>query len=103
MRYLLILVSTTFFFSSNVPGAEYKVQSTSGISYGYIKNGVLNWDDIPYAQPPIGDLRWKAPVKLKRSANLNIINPQENNFCVQEPSGLGGSDGNSFFSGSEDC
>ena len=103
MRYLLILVSTTFFISSNVYGTDYKVQSTSGISYGYIKNGVLNWDDIPYSQPPIGDLRWKAPVKLERSANLNIINPQENNFCVQEPSGLGGSDGNSFFSGSEDC
>ena len=103
MRYLLILVSTTFFISSNVYGTDYKVQSTSGISYGYIKNGVLNWDDIPYAQPPIGGLRWKAPVKLERSANLNIINPQENNFCVQEPSGLGGSDGNSFFSGSEDC
>ena len=103
MRYLLILVSTTFFISSNVYGTDYKVQSTSGISYGYIKNGVLNWDDIPYAQPPIGGLRWKAPVKLEKSANLNIINPQENNFCVQEPSGLGGSDGNSFFSGSEDC
>jgi len=103
MRYLLILVSTTFFISSNIYGTDYVVQSTSGISYGYIKNGVLNWDDIPYAQPPIGGLRWKAPVKLEKSANLNIINPQENNFCVQEPSGLGGSDGNSFFSGSEDC
>ena len=31
------------------------------------------------------------------------IKPKENNFCVQEPSGLGGSDGDSFFSGTEDC
>ena len=73
------------------------------ISHGYIKNNVVNWDDIPYALPPIGDLRWKAPVKLNISKNLNTIYPQENNFCVQEPSGLGGSEGDSFFSGTEDC
>ena len=48
-------------------------------------------------------MRWRAPVKLDSSSHLNIIEPQEDNFCVQEPSGLGGSDGDSFFSGSEDC
>ena len=40
-----------------------------------IKNNVINWDDIPYAEPPIGDLRWKAPRKLESSQN--IINPKE--------------------------
>ncbi len=54
---------------------------------------MVHWDDIPYAQPPTGELRWKAPVKLEGSHNNNVIKPQENNFCVQEPSGLGGSDG----------
>jgi para-nitrobenzyl esterase len=103
MRYLLILLTTTFFISSDLSGSEYKIQTTSGITSGYIQNGVLNWDDIPYAQPPIGDLRWRAPKKLESSEYLNIINPQENNFCVQEPSGLGGSVGDSFFSGKEDC
>ena len=103
MRYLSIFVTTIFLISLNASVSEYKIQTTSGISYGYIQKSVLNWDDIPYAQPPIGDLRWRAPVKLESTAHLNIINPQENNFCVQEPSGLGGSDGDSFFSGSEDC
>ena len=103
MRYLLILATVIILIPSIVSGSEHKIQTTSGITHGYIQNSVVNWDDIPYAQPPIGDLRWRAPLKLESSEYLNIINPQENNFCVQEPSGLGGSDGDSFFSGSEDC
>jgi para-nitrobenzyl esterase len=95
--YLIIL------FSFNVIANEYSVKTSSGISIGYVNNKVINWDDIPYAQPPFGDLRWKAPRLLDDFNNLNIISPQENNFCVQEPSGLGGSDGEGFFSGKEDC
>ena len=103
MRCLLILATVIILIPSIVSGSEHKIQTTSGITHGYIQNSVVNWDDIPYAQPPIEDLRWRAPLKLESSEYLNIINPQENNFCVQEPSGLGGSDGDSFFSGSEDC
>jgi len=103
MRYLLILATVIILIPSIVSGSEHKIQTTSGITHGYIQNSIVNWDDIPYAKPPIGDLRWRAPLKLESSEYLNIINPQENNFCVQEPSGLGGSDGDSFFSGSEDC
>ena len=103
MRYLLIFLTIAFLVPSTVYGSENKIQTSSGITYGYIKNNVVNWDDIPYAKPPIGELRWRAPLKLESSHYLNIIKPQENNFCVQEPSGLGGSDGDSFFSGSEDC
>jgi para-nitrobenzyl esterase len=102
MKYLILAIITVF-ISSNLFGSEYKIQTTSGISHGYIQNSVINWDDIPYAQPPTGDLRWMAPKKLDSSVYLDTINPQEGNFCVQEPSGLGGSDGSSFFSGSEDC
>ena len=103
MRYFLFLATIITLIPSTISGDEYKIQTSSGITYGTIKNGVLNWDDIPYAQPPIGDLRWRAPKKLENFEHLNTIIPQENNFCVQEPSGLGGTYGNSFFSGSEDC
>ena len=103
MKFFLIFATSFFLIPSIVYGDVNKIQTASGISNGYVKNGVINWDDIPYAQPPIGDLRWRAPVKLDSSAKLNIVNPQDNNFCVQEPSGLGGSEGATFFSGTEDC
>ena len=36
---------------------------------------MINWNDIPYAMPPIDDLRWKAPRKIDDSSNL--ILPKE--------------------------
>ena len=97
------LYALIFLFSVNTFSSEYEIQTTSGISIGYVKNNVLNWDDIPYAKPPIGDLRWKAPKKLDYSERATFLSSKEGNFCIQEPSGLGGADGNSFFVGTEDC
>ena len=99
MKLRPIIFIYTIVFSINIFGNNI-IKTSSGITEGYLKNSVINWDDIPYAEPPIGDLRWKAPRAFKSSQH---IMQKEENFCVQEPSGLGGSDGLSFFSGSEDC
>ena len=92
---LLLSLNTTF-------AKDLNISTTSGISQGFLMNGVANWDDIPYAQPPVGDLRWKAP---KEIFSNELIVPKVDNFCMQKPSGMGGSefDGDEFFSGSEDC
>ena len=82
---------------------DYLVNTSSGISSGILKNNVINWDDIPYAEPPVGELRWKSPREILLKDSNKIILPKSNNFCVQEPSGLGGAYGDSFFSGTEDC
>ena len=91
----------TLLFSSFLSASDIEIKTSSGISLGFISSGVNNWDDIPYAKPPVGDLRWKAPREITDSNNILLA--KDNNFCIQRPSGMGGSEGDGFFSGSEDC
>jgi para-nitrobenzyl esterase len=84
-----------------IANAESIVETSSGIVDGYKKGRVLYWDDIPYAKPPIDELRWKAPRTINNSKN--IISPKENNYCVQRPSSLGGPGGEGLYVGTEDC
>jgi hypothetical protein len=64
------------------------VSTSSGKVQGYLENKVMNYDDIPYAKPPVGDLRWKAPREILDSER--VIENKDNNFCIQEPSSMGG-------------
>ena len=77
------------------------ISTTSGKVQGYVDNKVINYDDIPYAKPPVDDLRWKAPRDLLSPEN--IIEQKDNNFCIQEPSSMGGAPGKGILVGSEDC
>ena len=90
-----------FLITSLTANAESIVETSSGIVDGYKKGRVLYWDDIPYAKPPIDELRWKAPRTINNSKN--IISPKENNYCVQRPSSLGGPGGEGLYVGTEDC
>ena len=99
MNYKILIFG--FLLSFSLSSEANKVITSSGITKGYLANKVINWDDIPYAVPPIEDLRWKAPRVIDNPSQ--IIISKENNFCVQRPSGMGGSEGEGFFSGSEDC
>ncbi len=101
MKRPLSLLLIVFFITANA--SDLDVASSSGVSQGYIKNGVINWNDIPYAKPPIDDLRWKAPRKIVNTSN--VIQPKDGNFCLQRTSILGGSSqfSDDSISGTEDC
>ena len=93
-------ILSIFLLSLTIYG-DYRIESSSGVVEGNKKGRVLLWEDIPYAKPPINDLRWKAPRKINDSTNL--ILPKEENFCVQRPSSLGGPGGDGLMVGTEDC
>ena len=98
--YILILLSL-FSLSSYADKEKNFIQTSSGSIQGYVKNKVINFDDIPYAIPPVGLLRWKAPREL--IAKNNIIYKKNGNHCVQEPSSMGGAPGSGILTGTEDC
>tara|TARA_B100000989_G_scaffold80136_1_gene57115 strand:+ start:677 stop:2518 length:1842 start_codon:yes stop_codon:yes gene_type:complete len=94
---LLILGSCLSPIQENNP---LSISTSSGIAQGILKQSVISWDDIPYAIPPEGDLRWKAPRPLI-SPNLDI-QPQDENGCLQEASIYAGIQGKGIV-GQEDC
>jgi para-nitrobenzyl esterase len=98
--YILIFL-TLFNGITYADGNQDHVKTSSGSVKGYFKNKIINYDDIPYAKPPIGSLRWKAPRELNTPDK--VIEKKENNHCVQEPSSMGGAPGEGILTGEEDC
>ena len=94
---LLILGSCLSPIQENYP---LSISTSSGIAQGTLKQDVISWEDIPYAIPPEGDLRWKAPRPLI-APNL-AIQAQDGNGCLQEASIYAGIQGKGIV-GQEDC
>lgn len=44
---------------------EYIVKTTNGQIQGYARRGIIKFKGIPYAAPPIGDLRFKPPASVE--------------------------------------
>ena len=65
-KYILIYLSSLSLNIFSLDNNEYVITS-SGKVKGYLENKVINYDDIPYAMPPVGDLRWKAPREISNS------------------------------------
>ena len=79
------------------------ITTTSGAVQGYssmLADDVVQWTDIPYAQPPIGDLRWRAPREITHPDHL--IQSKDGTYCVQKASDFAGVSGEGIV-GSEDC
>ena len=96
----LILFFASFTTVMSLSASVNVVDTSSGQVFGSKKKNVIIYEDIPYAEPPEGNLRWMAPRKI---TDKKKISPKENNFCIQRPSNLGGAEGENFFVGSEDC
>src|SRR6056300_1052092 len=103
-KYLFINILYLFIIGSCMnpiqQGISLTVTTSSGVTEGVITRNVITWEDIPYALPPEGDLRWRAPRPLV-SPESKIIS-QEGNGCLQEASIYAGIQGKGIV-GQEDC
>jgi para-nitrobenzyl esterase len=77
--------------------------TTSGEVVGFVAEGARTWLGIPFAEPPVGELRWRAPQPPARWEGLReAIAPGP--MCPQKPSPLAGVSGDAVAAvGDEDC
>ena len=73
------------------------VNTTTGQVCGIIVNGVTEWLGIPYAAPPVGNLRW-APPQPHAAWGGTLAATAFGNSCTQPAVGKSGPN-----TGSEDC
>jgi para-nitrobenzyl esterase len=65
-------------------GAGTEVRTKSGVIAGAVANGVVSWKGIPYAAPPVGELRWRAPRPVAPWTGVRLATEYAHD-CMQEP------------------
>ncbi len=62
--------------------SDTKVDTTQGVVKGFLKNGIAEFLGVPYAKPPVGNLRWRPPVPHEPWTNVRDATKFAN-ICLQ--------------------
>ena len=60
------------------------VKSTGGQLQGVVADGVASFKGIPFAAPPVGDLRWKSPAPAKAWTGIRKADAYASG-CMHDP------------------
>lgn len=104
--FFLSVVIVLFFSGATFSQSNNSMPVQMAISNGIIEgnfnvtNGISTYFGIPFAQPPVGELRWKAPIPSRNWAGVRMTKK----FSARPVQGLVFGDMNSMSDGvSEDC
>ena len=99
---LLVALASGCASPSQTLSSREPVSTDTGSVVAYqAEDNILQWYDIPYAQAPVGDLRWRAPKALPVT-DAPIRRSADPIICPQEAGFVSGVEGESAI-GSEDC
>lgn len=88
-RTALAVFAITGLAVAALPGcaaAPQAVQTVSGALQGVTADGVESFKGIPFAAPPVGDLRWRAPQPAPKWSGVKVADTFGND-CMQTPFG----------------
>ena|SRR5436190_16008181 len=98
----LLTIAFVFVLSSLAFTANDNIQVEGGLISGTAADGVRSYKGIPFAAPPVGELRWKAPqpvIPWKGVRECNAFGPE----CPQALYPAGSMDYSPPQKQSEDC
>ena len=85
---LLILLPVHAAHAQVTQAAIKEVKVTGGVVSGVAENGLTIFKGVPFAAPPTGDLRWKAPAPVKPWPGVRKADAFAN-ACMQPPNSQG--------------
>ncbi|HVO11464.1 MAG TPA: carboxylesterase family protein [Vicinamibacteria bacterium] len=76
------LASVTLAVAATAPAPTARTES--GVVSGVVADGVVSWKGVPYAAPPVGDLRWREPQPPPPWPGVRAADAYAHD-CMQEP------------------
>ena len=84
---------------NNIPKDSYPIKCLNGIFLGINEDEVITYKGIPFAKPPIKELRWKPPVDCDNSDGIyEAYSFQKNPIQIEDPGEV-----SSYYELGEDC